>query len=93
MLSTQKRTEFGRTKHAKAIRVGVYDHGIFIGGLFLADRVADRVAQHWPQYAIPAFIVIVAAALSFLFTKRYKDLKSIEFIEDQMSRDEDEGDA
>jgi hypothetical protein len=56
MLNEEERNEFYRAKHAKSIKAALYELGILISTLYLADQAAEI----WPQYKEPAFMVAVA---------------------------------
>ena len=86
-LTAELRTELDRAKHGKAIRVAIYDLGIFIGALY----AAEKVAVFWPQYATLPITFAVGLWISLMFS-RWTDWKSLEFLEQELDRDEDERD-
>ena len=87
LLSAEQRNEFDRAKNAKAIRVTLYEVGIFIGALYLANKVGEI----WPQYGA-AVVTGVLGMWIALIISRQKDWKSLSFLEERLNRDEDERD-
>ena len=83
MLTPEERNEFDRAKHAKAIRVAIYE----VGCAFIALFAADQAARFWPES--PSFTLYVAAvAFIWLAVERYNDRKSLSFIEKRLEEDE-----
>jgi hypothetical protein len=61
-LNPEQRNEFYRAKHAKSVKAAMYDLGILISMLYLADKAAE----FWPQYKEPAFMVAVAMLFAMI---------------------------
>lgn len=83
MMTAEQRNELGWAKNAKIIRLGVYDIGILIGAVLLADRVGEL----WPQYEFGAFAGAVFMWVGMVFS-RYTDWKAIAVLEKGLDRDE-----
>jgi hypothetical protein len=86
-LTDEQRSFFNRATHSKAIRVTLYDLGIFIGALYFADKVAIM----WPQYANAALAGLLGMWAWFI-VDRWKNWKSLAYLEEQLNKNEDERD-
>jgi hypothetical protein len=91
-MTTERRNELSWAKNAKLIRLGIYDVGIVLGAILLADKTA-MVAGFWPlrlgQYSPEEISVFSALALWVgLIFKRYSEMKAIETVEKGLDRDE-----
>jgi len=75
-LNTEQRNEFYRAKHAKSVKAAMYELGVLISTLYLADKAAE----FWPQYKEPAFMVSVAMLLSMiaLVRRNWKSMATLE---------------
>jgi len=62
LLSAEKRNEFDRAKNAKAIRVTLYELGIFIGALYLADKSGEI----WPHVDRPYHLATEGLEVAFV---------------------------
>jgi len=87
MLTTAQRNELHRADNAKAIRVAIYEVGMWGAAVF----VAAKVAELWPNYEWFPLAMAVAMVVNLGVT-RHRDWKAMEFLEEQLDRDEDEQD-
>ena len=87
MLTAERRTELDRAKHGKAIRVAVYDLGIFIGALYGASKIEVM----WPDLIWSAYIFAGGLWVG-LITARTQDWKALTYLETRLDGDEDEAD-
>ena len=85
MLTAEQRNQFDRIKNTRAIRVAVFDAAIAIGAILLVAHIA----KSWPQYAGVALLVAGGLWVG-LIIERYRDWKSLTFLEEHLNRDEDE---
>jgi hypothetical protein len=82
MLNEEERNEFYRAKHAKSIKAALYELGILISTLYLADQAAEI----WPQYKEPAFMVAVAMLFAMVVLVR-RNWKSMAILERGLNSD------
>ena len=82
-LTVEERTELARAKHAKAIRVAIFQVGFAIVALFAADRAFEL----WPQHVKSLPFVIATILGISMAIHAFHDSKSIEFIEKRMNED------
>lgn len=61
-LNAEQWNEFYRAKHTKSVKAAMYELGVLISTLYLADKAAE----FWPQYKEPAFMVAVAMLLAMI---------------------------
>ena len=87
-LTAELRQELSWAKNAKLIRQGVYDVGILLGAILLADQI-DIIAKLWPWPEHPteeqtlhvvAFLFALALWVGMVFN-RYADWNAIAAIE------------
>ena len=83
LMTAEERKELGAVKNAKMIRQGVYDIGILIATVLLADQVGELL----PQYKGIAFGLGVGMWVAMLIS-RYYDWKSVDRLEKALTRDE-----
>jgi hypothetical protein len=93
--TAELRQELSWAKNAKLIRQGVYDVGILLGAVLLADKI-DIIAKvwPWPEHAIDepalragAWLFALALWIGIIF-KRNADWKAIARLEKGLDRDE-----
>jgi hypothetical protein len=81
-LKADQRNEFYRAKHAKSLKAAMYELGVLISVLYLADKAAE----FWPQYKEPAFMVAVAMLLAMITLVR-RNWNSMALLEKGLKSD------
>src|SRR5262245_4703015 len=82
-MTDEERNSCEWAKNAKAVRMGVYDVGILIGAILLADKIGEL----WPQYNSAAFVGASIMWVGTLFS-RYSDWRAVDGLEKGLNRDE-----
>jgi len=81
-LKSDQRNELYRAKHAKSVKAVLYELGILISTLYLTGKVAE----FWPQYKEPAFMVAVAMLLAMIALVR-RNWNSMAILEKGLKTD------
>jgi hypothetical protein len=89
-MSAERRNELDRAKHTKATRVALYELGILIAVLNVADKVAG-IGTKYTGVPLWAAVGIGLIAATVMLSKRKKDSESFASLEDEL-KDAAQGD-
>jgi hypothetical protein len=93
-MTAEERNKLDRARNFKAVRVGIYDVGIVLGAILLADKAdliwgAVRFWQHAGDLTVRETAICIALILWIgLIVARYRDWHAVDHLEKSLDRDE-----